>query len=51
VDIYHHDSSVVVVEPFGPEAQKLLHTRYHVVPPLQFSIGAAAGVAVQHTQW
>jgi iron only hydrogenase large subunit-like protein len=39
------------VEPFGQEAQKLLHTRYHVVPPLQFSIGAAAGVAVQHTQW
>ena len=50
VDIYHHDSSVVV-EPFGPEAEKLLHTRYHVVPPLQFSIGATAGVAVQHTQW
>ena len=37
--------------PFGPEAQLHLHTRYHVVPPLQHSLGAAAGVAVQDTQW
>lgn len=26
-------------------------TRYHVVPPLQHSMGAAAGVAVKDTQW
>ncbi|KAI2494392.1 Iron only hydrogenase large subunit [Fragilaria crotonensis] len=37
--------------PFGPEAQLQLHTRFHVVPPLQHSLGAAAGVAVQDTQW
>lgn len=37
--------------PFGPEAKQLLHTRFHVVPPLQHTMGAAAGVAVQNTQW
>jgi iron only hydrogenase large subunit-like protein len=37
--------------PFGPKAQVRLHTRYHVVPPLQHTLGAAAGVAVQDTQW
>ena len=37
--------------PFGPEAKSLLHTRFHVVPPLQHTMGAAAGVAVQDTQW
>lgn len=28
-----------------------LHTRYHIVPPLQHSLGAAAGVPVKDTQW
>jgi len=37
--------------PFGPEAQCSLHTRYHVVPPLQHSTGAVAGVGVNDTQW
>jgi iron only hydrogenase large subunit-like protein len=26
-------------------------TRYHVVPPMQYAMGAAAGVAVQELQW
>ena len=28
-----------------------MHTRYHVVPPMQHSLGAAAGVAVLDTVW
>ena len=28
-----------------------LHTRYHVVPVMQHTLGAAAGVSVQDTQW
>jgi hypothetical protein len=28
-----------------------MHTRYHVVPPMQHALGAAAGVAVADTQW
>jgi hypothetical protein len=27
------------------------HTHYHVVPPMHYSMGATAGVAVQDTQW
>lgn len=27
------------------------YTTYHIVPPLQHTLGAAAGVAVQDTQW
>mmetsp|Transcript_32149 Transcript_32149/g.48529 ORF Transcript_32149/g.48529 Transcript_32149/m.48529 type:complete len:595 (-) Transcript_32149:226-2010(-) len=37
--------------PFGIEAQCRLHTRYHVVPPLEHSTGAVAGVAINDTQW
>ena len=37
--------------PFGTEAKRILHTRYHVVPPLQLTTGAVAGVALQDTQW
>ncbi|CAB9506562.1 Probable cytosolic Fe-S cluster assembly factor [Seminavis robusta] len=33
---------------FGPGE---LQTNFHVVPPLQHSLGAAAGVAVKDTQW
>lgn len=47
-DVY---SKVCPSGPFGAEAQLRLHTRYHVVPPLQHSLGAAAGVAVLDTQW
>jgi len=32
-----------------PKAER--QTRFHVVPPLQHSMGAAAGVAVKDTQW
>jgi iron only hydrogenase large subunit-like protein len=32
-----------------PEVER--RTRFHVVPPLQFSMGAVAGVAVSDTQW
>jgi len=38
-------------ECFGREARRLLHTRYHVVPELELSTGAAAGVAVSDTKW
>ena len=48
MDVY---SKMCPSGPFGPEAQLRLHTHYHVVPPLQHSLGAAAGVAVQDTQW
>jgi len=41
--------SVASVTSHLPETE--LHTSYHVVPPLQHSLGAAAGVAVKDTQW
>lgn len=31
--------------------ENLLHTRFHVVPKLELSTGATAGVAVDDTQW
>ncbi|KAL7560317.1 hypothetical protein ACA910_020243 [Epithemia clementina (nom. ined.)] len=31
--------------------QEARHTTYHVVPPLQLSMGAAAGMAVEDLQW
>jgi iron only hydrogenase large subunit-like protein len=37
--------------PFGEDAKRILHTRFHVVPPLQHTMGAAAGVDVKDTQW
>jgi len=37
--------------PFGSEARKLLHTRFHVVPKLELSTGATAGVAIDDTVW
>jgi hypothetical protein len=48
-DIY--GTTLCLSGPFGPDAQIRLHTRFHVVPPLQHTTGATAGVAVQHTQW
>jgi iron only hydrogenase large subunit-like protein len=29
----------------------LCYTRFHAIPPLQYTMGAAAGVAVKDTQW
>jgi hypothetical protein len=46
-----YPSDLCPAGPFGPEAKSLLHTRFHVVPSLQHTMGAAAGVAVQDTQW
>jgi hypothetical protein len=36
---------------FGRTARRLLHTRFHVVPKLELSTGATAGVAVSDTNW
>ena len=37
---------------FVPEQSvDVIYTRYHVVPPMQHTMGAAAGVAVQDMQW
>ena len=36
---------------FGENARRLLHTRFHVVPKLELSSGATAGVAVSDTKW
>lgn len=36
---------------FGHDARKLFHTRFHVVPKMELSSGAAAGVAVSDTNW
>lgn len=51
VDASNTDIYNETITPFGHDAQTLLHTRYHVVPQLQFSTGATAGVAVQDTHW
>ncbi|EJK67688.1 hypothetical protein THAOC_11247, partial [Thalassiosira oceanica] len=39
------------MEPFGRKARGLLYTRFHVVPKLEPTSGAAAGVAVSDTNW
>lgn len=36
---------------FGEDAKKTLHTRFHVVPKLELSTGATAGVALDDTVW
>lgn len=36
---------------YVPPPQFPIHTRYHVVPPMQHSFGAAAGVAVADMVW
>ena len=38
-------------EPFSQSARRLFHTRNHVVPELELSTGASAGVAVNATKW
>ena len=44
-------SPVPEMGTFGREARGLLHTRFHVVPKLELTSGAAAGVAVSDTNW
>ena len=39
------------VTPFGIDKHNRMHTQYHVVPKLQFTIGVTAGIAVQDTHW
>jgi iron only hydrogenase large subunit-like protein len=36
---------------FGKSARRLLHTRFHIVPKLELTTGATAGVAVSDTKW
>mmetsp|Transcript_23520 Transcript_23520/g.48187 ORF Transcript_23520/g.48187 Transcript_23520/m.48187 type:complete len:810 (-) Transcript_23520:37-2466(-) len=36
---------------FGHDARRLFHTRFHAVPKMEISSGAAAGVAVSDTNW
>lgn len=60
-DLFVTSSVVAATAAFLPEAkgagqlsplpQAERQTRFHVVPPLQHSLGAAAGVAVKDTQW
>jgi iron only hydrogenase large subunit-like protein len=38
-------------ECFGDSARQLFHTRFHVVPKLELSTGATAGVALSDTKW
>jgi iron only hydrogenase large subunit-like protein len=38
-------------EPFSQKARRIFHTRNHVVPELELSTGATAGVAVNDTKW
>ena len=45
------ESPVPGIGTFGREARGLLHTRFHVVPKLELTSGAAAGVAVSDTNW
>jgi len=42
---------VAAPPPTHASTPPLRYTRYHVVPVLQHSLGAAAGVAVSDTQW
>ena len=38
-------------ECFDDRARQLFHTRFHVVPKLELSTGATAGVALSDTKW
>ena len=38
-------------DPFSQKARRIFHTRNHVVPELELSTGASAGVAVNATKW
>ncbi|KAL7535451.1 hypothetical protein ACHAXR_006491 [Thalassiosira sp. AJA248-18] len=45
------NDSILDSEYFGESARQLFHTRFHVVPKLELSTGATAGVAVSDTKW
>jgi len=45
------NESLLHGECFGESSRQLLHTRFHVVPKLELSTGATAGVAVSDTRW
>ncbi|KAL3785881.1 hypothetical protein HJC23_008769 [Cyclotella cryptica] len=36
---------------FGQSSRRMLHTRFHIVPKLELSTGATAGVALSDTKW
>ena len=45
------NDSIMKGECFSEGARQLFHTRFHVVPKLELSTGATAGVAVSDTKW
>jgi iron only hydrogenase large subunit-like protein len=45
------DDELLQGECFGENAARLFHTRFHVVPKLELSTGATAGVALSDTKW
>ena len=45
------NGSILHSECFDESARALFHTRFHVVPKLELSTGATAGVAVSDTVW
>ncbi|KAL3764469.1 hypothetical protein ACHAW5_000133 [Stephanodiscus triporus] len=45
------DDELLQSECFGENAARLFHTRFHVVPKLELSTGATAGVALSDTKW
>jgi iron only hydrogenase large subunit-like protein len=45
------DAFLQDVECFNERAKQLFHTRFHVVPALELSTGATAGVALSDTKW
>ncbi len=45
------DNELLRCERFDENARRLFHTRFHVVPKLELSTGATAGVALSDTRW
>ena len=45
------NDSILKSKCFDKNSRQLFHTRFHVVPKLELSTGATAGVAVNDTQW
>ena len=45
------NDSIIKSKCFDKKSRQLFHTRFHVVPKLELSTGATAGVAVNDTQW
>ncbi|KAL7478758.1 hypothetical protein ACHAW6_004515 [Cyclotella cf. meneghiniana] len=50
-NVFESDASSFKDGHFGKNARRLLHTRFHVVPKLELSTGATAGVALSDTKW